>query len=69
MIWGYYRAFEMDFGQVGKRVPGPFGRDRRQLYRLHGPKMLMGRQVRTEEPSKGKLPILLQATAIIMREY
>ena len=57
----YYRALEMDLGQEGERVPRPFCRDGRQLYRLHGPKMVVDIQVRTEEPGKRELPVLLQA--------
>jgi len=37
----YYRALKVDLGQVGERVPRPFGRDGRQLNRLHRPKMII----------------------------
>ena len=50
----------MDLGQVGERVPRPFSRDGRQLYRFHGPKMIVDSQVRTEEPGKSVLPVFLQ---------
>jgi len=43
-------------------VPRRFDRDGRQLHRLHGPEMVVGIQVRTEEPGKRKLPVLFQAT-------
>ena len=51
----------MDFSQIREGVPGPFSRNGRQLYRLHGPEMVVGSQVRTEEPSERKLPVLFQA--------
>ena len=51
----------MDLSQIRERMPRRFGRDWRQLYRLHGPKMVVDIQVRTEEPGKRELPVLLQA--------
>ncbi len=50
----------LDLGQVGERVSRPFSRDRRQLNRLNGPKMILDSQVRTEEPGKSVLPVFLQ---------
>ena len=59
----------MDLSQIRERMPRRFGRDWRQLYRLHGPKMVLDFQVRTEEPGKRKLPVLFQAAVKIRWNY